>query len=56
MIFFNWWASLGDGWWFQAPAVHQPNLAGDLQGVSYPDFAERTQKHGQRRVFEAGGP
>jgi hypothetical protein len=22
--------------------------------VSYQDFAERTQKHGQRRVFEAG--
>lgn len=28
---------------------------GDLQGVSYQDFAERTQKHGQRRVFEAFG-
>jgi len=29
------------------------STAGDLQGVSYQDFAERTQKHGQRRVFEA---
>lgn len=28
---------------------------GDLQGVSYQDFAERTQKHGRRRVFEAFG-
>ena len=31
-------------------------FAGDLQGVSYEDFAERTQKHGQRRVFEVQLP
>lgn len=30
--------------------------AGDAEGwVSYDDFAERTKKHGQRRVFEAPG-
>ena len=51
-----------DGSWTtpkRAPACRRDRVerwisAGDAAGwVSYDDFAERTKKHGQRRVFEA---